>query len=129
MNNTISSNQKSLEALEKLMSSGYYSGYIYPDRFDLVRSKFPMNHKISGRLNSEKRFVVVSVFKKGVMTYMFVVVIVFLAFLSGLAYFKYGMFYALFIIGFLITILLNEYFTRRKELKLFYDRFLSFTSG
>ncbi len=56
MNQTITKNEKSIKILNKLIADGFYTGYIGPERFELVRNHFPNNHRLLGLLNENGKY-------------------------------------------------------------------------
>ncbi|ULC58795.1 hypothetical protein MBM09_12865 [Flaviramulus sp. BrNp1-15] len=52
MRQTITKSDKNLKILNKLIVNGFYSGYIGPEKFELIRNHFPNNHRLIGLLNN-----------------------------------------------------------------------------
>ena len=51
MKQTITKNDKNLKILNKLIVSGFYNGYVGAEKFELMRNRFPYNHRIIGMSN------------------------------------------------------------------------------
>jgi len=56
MRQTITRSDKSLRILNKLIVSGFYTGYIGPEKFELMRNRFPNNHRLIGFLNDSGNY-------------------------------------------------------------------------
>ncbi|WP_282076141.1 hypothetical protein [Maribacter aquivivus] len=56
MRQTITKNDKSLRILNKLITDGFYKGYVGPEKFELLRNGFPNNHVLNGLLNNEGKY-------------------------------------------------------------------------
>ena len=48
MRQTINKNDKNLRILNKLIVNGFYNGYIGTEKFELIRNRFPNNHRLIG---------------------------------------------------------------------------------
>ena len=53
---TITKTERSINTLYKLISSGYYEGEIGDEKFELCRTKFPVNYRIIGTLNENEKY-------------------------------------------------------------------------
>lgn len=51
MRQTITKSDKNLKILNKLIINGSYKGYIETEKFELMRNRFPNNHRLVGILN------------------------------------------------------------------------------
>lgn len=51
MRQTIKKNDKNLKILSNLIANGFYNGYVGTVKFELMRNRFPNNHRIIGILN------------------------------------------------------------------------------
>jgi hypothetical protein len=51
MRQTITKSDKNLRILNKLIVSGFYNGYIGTEKFELMRNRFPNNHRLIGIVN------------------------------------------------------------------------------
>lgn len=51
MRQTISKSDKNLKILNKLIVNGFYTGYIGPEKFELIPKRFPNNHRLIGIIN------------------------------------------------------------------------------
>ncbi len=51
MRQTITKSDKNLKILNKLIVNGFYNGYVGTERFELMRNRFPNNHRLIGILN------------------------------------------------------------------------------
>ena len=51
MRQTIAKNDKNLRILNKLIANGFYNGYIGTEKFELMRNRFPSNHRLIGIVN------------------------------------------------------------------------------
>ncbi|WP_040252052.1 hypothetical protein [Psychroserpens mesophilus] len=51
MRQTITKSDKNLRILNKLIVSGFYNGYIGTEKFELMRNRFPNNHRVIGIVN------------------------------------------------------------------------------
>jgi hypothetical protein len=49
----IKKSDKNLQVLHKLISNGFYEGYVRAEKFELSRKNFPNNYKFIGILNDE----------------------------------------------------------------------------
>ncbi|MET2985322.1 hypothetical protein [Aureibaculum conchae] len=58
MKQTITKNDKNLKILNKLITNGFYKGYVKAEKFELKRNYFPNNYRILGILNEENKYVV-----------------------------------------------------------------------
>ncbi len=56
MKQTITKNNKNLEALNKLVANGFYRGEIGNEKFELIRNYFPNNYRLIGVLNNEGNY-------------------------------------------------------------------------
>lgn len=51
MRQTITKSEKNLRILNKLIVNGFYNGYVGTEKFELMRNRFPNNHRLIGILN------------------------------------------------------------------------------
>ena len=51
MKQTITKNDNNLRILNKLIANGFYNGYVETEKFELMRNRFPNNHRLIGILN------------------------------------------------------------------------------
>ena len=51
MRQTITKSDKNLKILNKLIANGFYNGYVGTEKFELIRNRFPNNHRLIGILN------------------------------------------------------------------------------
>ncbi|GAB4161536.1 MAG: hypothetical protein Tsb0033_19160 [Winogradskyella sp.] len=51
MRQTITKSDKNLKILNKLIVNGFYIGYVGNEKFELMRNRFPNNHRLIGILN------------------------------------------------------------------------------
>ncbi len=51
MRQTITKSDKNLKILNKLIVNGFYNGYVGTEKFELMRNRFPNNHRLIGILN------------------------------------------------------------------------------
>lgn len=51
MKKTITKSDKNLRILNKLIVNGFYNGYIGTEKFELIRNRFPNNHRLIGIVN------------------------------------------------------------------------------
>ncbi|GAA4239637.1 hypothetical protein GCM10022291_34780 [Postechiella marina] len=51
MRQTITKSDKNLKILNKLIANGFYNGYVGTEKFELMRNRFPNNHRLIGILN------------------------------------------------------------------------------
>lgn len=56
MRQTIKKNDKNLKILSKLIANGFYNGYVGTEKFELMRNRFPNNHRIIGILNDTDNY-------------------------------------------------------------------------
>ena len=56
MRQTITKSEKNLKILNKLIVKGYYTGYIGPERFELMPNRFPNNHRLIGIMNENGNY-------------------------------------------------------------------------
>ncbi len=124
MSQLITKSEKSIQTLNKLIASGYYKGEIQENRFDLTRSDFIVNHKIVGVLNSHSKFETKSINKNPLLYKFFLLIYSIICFLSLL---KGNWILSFILILFLTLILGIDYYKKRKEMKLFTKKFLSYS--
>lgn len=118
----ISNNKKNIAVLEKLISSGYYEGTIEDSCFELTRTVFPINHKITGILN-DNNFKITSTYTYSIMNIAFKIVVLIVSIIIIYYLLNKNFFIALFLSLILSLFLILEYFNRRKEIRLFMDKF------
>lgn len=51
MRQTITKSDRNLKILNKLIVNGFYNGYVGIEKFELMRNRFPNNHRLIGTLN------------------------------------------------------------------------------
>ena len=51
MRKKITKSDKNLKILSKLIVNGFYTGYIRPEKFELMPKRFPNNHRLIGIIN------------------------------------------------------------------------------
>lgn len=51
MRQTITKSEINLKILNKLIANGFYNGYVGTEKFELLRNRFPNNHRLIGILN------------------------------------------------------------------------------
>jgi len=51
MRQTITKSDKNLKILNELIVNGFYNGYVGTEKFELMRNRFPNNHRLIGILN------------------------------------------------------------------------------
>ncbi|QHI37403.1 hypothetical protein IMCC3317_27820 [Kordia antarctica] len=51
MKQTITKSNKNVEILNLLIANGFYNGYVRTEKFELMRNRFPNNHRIIGIAN------------------------------------------------------------------------------
>jgi len=56
MRQTITRSDKNLRILNKLIVNGFYTGYVGPEKFELMRNRFPNNHRLIGILNDNGNY-------------------------------------------------------------------------
>ena len=56
MRQTITKSDKNLKILNKLIMNGFYTGYIGPEKFELMPKRFPNNHRLIGLINENGNY-------------------------------------------------------------------------
>ncbi|WAC02150.1 hypothetical protein N7U66_05065 [Lacinutrix neustonica] len=56
MRQTITKSDKNLKILNNLIVNGFYNGYVGTKKFELMRNRFPNNHRIIGISNDGKNY-------------------------------------------------------------------------
>ncbi len=56
MRQTITKSDKHLEILNKLIVNGFYTGYIGAEKFELLPTRFPNNHRLIGIINDNGNY-------------------------------------------------------------------------
>ena len=56
MRQTITKSDKNLKILNKLIVNGFYTGYIGPEKFELMPKRFPNNHRLIGIINENGNY-------------------------------------------------------------------------
>lgn len=56
MRQTITKSDKNLKILNKLIVNGFYNGYVGNEKFELMRNRFPNNHRIIGISNDGENY-------------------------------------------------------------------------
>ncbi|WP_303316423.1 hypothetical protein Q4Q34_06350 [Flavivirga abyssicola] len=56
MRRTITKSDKNLKILNKLITSGFYNGYVGVDKFELTPNRFTNNHRLIGVLNDSENY-------------------------------------------------------------------------
>ncbi len=56
MRQTITKSDKNLKILNKLIVNGFYNGYVGIEKFELMRNRFPNNHRIIGISNDGENY-------------------------------------------------------------------------
>ncbi|WP_431472165.1 hypothetical protein I5168_00890 [Nonlabens sp. SCSIO 43208] len=56
MRQTITKSDKNLRILNKLIVNGFYNGYIGTEKFELMRNRFPNNHRLIGIVNETDNY-------------------------------------------------------------------------
>ena len=56
MKQTITKSDKNLRILNQLISSGFYNGYVGPEKFELLPNRFPNNHRLVGSINENGNY-------------------------------------------------------------------------
>lgn len=56
MKQTITKSDKNLKILNKLIVNGFYNGYVGTEKFELMRNRFPNNHRIIGISNDGENY-------------------------------------------------------------------------
>ena len=56
MKQTITKSDKNLKILNKLIVKGYYTGYVGPEKFELMPNRFPNNHRVIGIINDDGNY-------------------------------------------------------------------------
>lgn len=56
MKQTITKSDINLKILNKLIVNGFYNGYVGTEKFELMRNRFPNNHRIIGISNNEGNY-------------------------------------------------------------------------
>ena len=51
MRQTITKSDKNLKILNNLIANGFYTGYVGPEKFELMPKRFPNNHRLIGIIN------------------------------------------------------------------------------
>ena len=56
MRQTITKSDKNLKILNKLIMNGFYTGYIGPEKFELMPKRFTNNHRLIGLINENGNY-------------------------------------------------------------------------
>ena len=56
MKQTITKNNKNVKFLNLLIADGFYNGYVKTEKFELMRNRFPNNHRIIGIANANGNY-------------------------------------------------------------------------
>ncbi|XBS43257.1 hypothetical protein IZU89_07680 [Cellulophaga lytica] len=56
MKQTITKSDKNLKILNKLIVNGFYNGSVGTEKFELMRDRFPNNHRIIGIVNDRGNY-------------------------------------------------------------------------
>ncbi|WOD44115.1 hypothetical protein [Hwangdonia lutea] len=56
MKQIITKSNKNAHILNQLILNGFYNGYIGPEKFELMRNRFPNNYRLIGTLNEDGNY-------------------------------------------------------------------------
>lgn len=56
MEQTITKNDKNIKILNKLITNGFYNGYVGTEKIELLPNRWPNNYRLIGTLNSDGKY-------------------------------------------------------------------------
>ena len=125
MKPTIVKNEKNLKILNKLISRGFYKGFIENNKFELSRNCFPNNFKIQGILNDNGSCNIRFKYKTP-LNYLSIFCLVLLALVSIFFLIKGNWLFLILFILFSLILVIDFKLKEKKEIHLFTDKVLEF---
>ncbi|MFD0862750.1 hypothetical protein ACFQ1M_11090 [Sungkyunkwania multivorans] len=125
MKQTISRNDKNLEILNNLITSGCYNGYVSPEKFELTRNRFPNNHRLIGVLNDVGSYDLKFVFKYPINVAAKILLVVGIL-VSMVLLVKGGWMLPMIFVFFGLIIFVDFKIKEKKEIHLLIDKLLEF---
>ena len=125
MKQKITKSEKNIKILNKLIANGFYNGYVGNEKFELMRNRFPNNHKLIGILNESGNYDLKFDFKSP----MNIAVKFLLGFgilMSIISIFKGNWLIPLVFVIFGLIILIDFKLKEKKEINFFTDKLLEF---
>ena len=128
MKHTITKNDKNLRNLDRLISDGFYKGYLEPKKFELKRNSFPNNYRLIGILNDSGKFELKFDFKSpmNIMIKILFIAGILISIISAVRS-NWIITIVFIIFGFVMTI--DFKLKKKREFKYFDDRFLGFDNN
>jgi len=125
MKPTLTKSVQNIEILNKLVSSGYYSGEIENSKFTFKRSAFPNNLGIFGTDNGNGKYNLKADFFMPMRICYYIILLMSLVFFTIFLIMQKWV--SVLLIGIIVPIIvLSHNYKRKKELEIFTNKFLTF---
>ena len=125
MRQTITKSDKNLKILNKLIVNGFYNGYVGTEKFELMRNRFPNNHRLIGILNETGNYELKFDFKSP-MNILAKILLGFGILISIISLIKGNWILPIAIGVFGLIIIIDFKLKEKKEINLFTDKLLEF---
>ncbi len=125
MRQTITKSDKNLRILNKLIVNGFYNGYVGTEKFELMRNRFPNNHRLIGTVNDTGNYDLKFVFKSP-MNILAKVLLVLGILISIISLIKGNWILPIVFIIFGVIMFADFKLKEKKEINLFTDKLLEF---
>lgn len=125
MRQTITKSDKNLRILNKLIVNGFYNGYVGTEKFELMRNRFPNNHRLIGTVNDTGNYDLKFVFKSP-MNILAKVSLVLGILISIISMIKGNWILPIVFIVFGVIMFADFKLKEKKEINLFTDKLLEF---
>ena len=125
MRQTITKSDKNLKILNKLIVNGFYNGYVETEKFELMRNRFPNNHRLIGILNDAGNYDLKFDFKSP-MNILSKVLLGLGILISIISLFKGNWILPIVFVVFGLIMFVDFKLKEKKEISLFTDKLLDF---